>query len=169
MNQRMRVPTYRLLSIFIFGVLAFSYAQSDDLFIKGLRRDDTSQLHVVVEGLHSDAAAIGLTRERIEDRVLVRLAQVGIDVVPSNQFLEDGAYLYVNVGVLNRAVSLSLEFNRFVTFTANGTEVGISATTWNLGGLATTGAPDSGEGDYVMSLVDQLLDSFLADYLRANR
>ena len=159
----------RVLIALLLGFIPFSYAHSDDFFVRGLGPDDPSRLHVVVESLGPDAATIGLTVARIENRIRVRLAQASINVIPSTQYIEDGAYLYMNINVLNRAASICVELNRFVTFTAKGVEVLQSATTWDRCGLATLRAPDSSEGDYVMSLVDQMMDSFLADYFQANR
>ena len=73
----------------------------------------------------------------------------------------DFARLYVNVHVVGPGYNISIRYDKFVVdaFRTTGT-----ATTWEWGSTGTHG----GDASYIVSILSQHLDRFLAAYLRVN-
>ena len=111
----------------------------------------------MVERLNSDARKIGLTRERLETVSELRLRSASL-YDPKGL-----SYLYVNVNVVGRSFSVSVEYNKWVLDYASGEESW--AKTWVKGSTGTHGR--IGE-NYIRSAVSEYIDQFLVEYLRVN-
>ena len=114
-------------------------------------------MQVIVEGLPSDAAAIGLTQERVSTPAESRLRAARL-------FSDDPLlpYLYVNVNVFRRAFSVNVGFYKRLFDPVSG-EIGF-ARTWNAGSTGTHG----GDGGYIVQSLSEHLDRFVLEYLRVN-
>ena len=114
-------------------------------------------IYLTVEGLHSDAAAIDLTLERISTLAESRLraARLFTDYLLRT-------YLYINVNVSGFAFSVSVEYHKWL-FDQISDETW-SARTWN---DSTTGR-HGGDGGYIMQTLSESLDLFVLEYLRVN-
>ncbi len=114
---------------------------------------------LAVEGLGDDAADIGLTEKDLQAAAESRLRAARLyteDRTKSGQ-----TYLYVNINVFGPAFNTSIRYNKFLT-----DEFGRAAyaPTWNTGSIGTHG----GTASYIVSVLSQKLDEFLAAYLRVN-
>ena len=112
---------------------------------------------LLVEYLPSDAAAVGLTRERVRTLAESRLRAARLF---SDEAL--GPYLYVNVNVSGRAFSVSVAFKKPLFDQVSGE--GGAAETWNAGFVGTHG----GYGGVIMQYLSEALDRFVLEYLRVN-
>lgn len=115
-------------------------------------------VRLLVEDLPENAAEIGLTRQAITTTVRSRLR--GARIYNSEIRYP---YLYVNVNVVGRAHSISLELNQVVFSPA--AELSGSVTTWNVGMTGTHGGPGS---SYILQGVGQVTDLFIDEYLAVN-
>lgn len=113
-------------------------------------------MNLVVEGLDSDATAIGLTEGAARAAVESRLRSARLYDSETNTIL------YVNIAVLRQAFSISLRYYRPVRALESGL-VGLGIT-WNTGGIGT----HAGDPDYILSSLRRYMDRFLSDYLRVN-
>ena len=113
---------------------------------------------LVVESLNDDAGKIGLSKDTLQAAAESRLRAARL-------YAEDfektyGSYLYVNVNVVGRAVSARVHYQKPVT-----DEFGVLSltTTWYTGivGMAS-------DASYIVQVLSQLLDEFLAAFLRVN-
>ncbi len=118
----------------------------------------------VIEALPPDAKRIGLTAAQLASKVEVRLVAAGLP--PGDQRMSSDPYLYVRVLVVQDAFSCGLQFRRGVEFVGAGnTRYALSgAPTWERLVSGTHG----GRAEYVLGVLDDLLDQFLAEYLKAN-
>ena len=119
-----------------------------------------SPMGLVVEFLHDDAKAIGLTRERLQAPAESRLraARLYTEYPPG----ATGALLYVKASVVGPAFNLIVEYHKPLFDPVSA--VARPTMTWR---AAVTGTHSGGAGFIVQSL-SQELDKFLADYLRVN-
>ena len=113
-------------------------------------------MDLVVEGLPSAAAEIGLTKESIRAAAESRLRATRLFSPESKQ------YLYINVNMGSAAFSLSVEYYKTVYDPLSG--LSFSTPTWNSGATATHGR----QSDYILSTLSRNLDLFLVEYLRVN-
>ena len=123
----------------------------------------------VVEELHADAEAIGLTKRQLRTDVELKLRTAGVKLVadPSVRH-ESGAApnLYLYVGVLHKpeielvAYRIGLEFHQWGTFDGGFEGLG---TTWRESWVGTRG-----EARDIRDAAGDLVDMFLNDYLKAN-
>lgn len=118
----------------------------------------------VVETLTPGAKRIGLTEAQLGSKVELRLVSAGL--LPGNPRGSTDSYLYVRVVVVAEAFSCELQFRRSVEF------VGAQNTRYSLPGASTwdriMSGTHGGQAEYVVGVLDELLDQFLTDYLRAN-
>ncbi len=113
-----------------------------------------------VEDLHEDAAAVGLTREALQAAAESRLRAARL--YTEDRGTADGAHLYVNVSVAGLAFSTSVQIRK-VVFDRHG-QLG-TASTWIDGSVGQHG----GSGvSLILSSLSQILDRFLAAYMRVN-
>ena len=143
---------------FCFVITANSNAQSP---ASGLEVAQPNFMEVVIENLSGDAKEIGLIESRIRTRVELRLRQANLSI----QERSTGEYLYVKIAVVGSGFNVSLDFQRLVTFNdGEGNNRWVYASTWHTGGTGTHG--DSSE--YTIQGLDQMMDVFLNEYLKAN-
>ena len=137
----------------------------------GLEADNYRAIEVLIESPPQSILNIGLTKERIQTRVEVRLRSLGIS--PDLEFVpSDNGYkrLYVNIGGAGDAFHISVELKRYMPYfvrspDGEGYLAGqVDATTWATSGTGT----HAGDATYVLGLLDGLLDRFLNEYLEAN-
>ena len=114
---------------------------------------------LAVEGLNDDARDIRLTEERLRVAADSRLRAARL--YTSDALRADYAYLYVNVNVSGPAFSIRLAYNKIARDMFGRTGW---ATTWTTGAAGTHGR----DASYIVSVLSEHLDRFLAAYLRVN-
>ena len=117
---------------------------------------------IVVEDLSSAGKKLGLTNADIQANVESRLRAARIY---TNQ--RTPHYLHIVVSVIGRAFSIDVEFKKSL-FDSLYTELQGGAGTWRDGITGTHGGRGRGGGSYILSGLSQMLDRFIADYLRVN-
>ena len=119
-------------------------------------------MRLIVEELSEEVARdIGLTEEAIVNAVESRLRAARLfdpDVTRT-----PSTYLYVQVSLVGRAFSISIQLKRWLLDTGFGLPGSVSV--WDEGSTGTYG---SAGGQFVLGWVSKHLDSFLTEYLRAN-
>ena len=118
---------------------------------------DCRPMALIVEDLPGGVLTIGLTKEAIRAAVESRLRSARL-----YGSIRTAPYLYVNVNVVGRAFSISLEFTKEVRDILSG-DTGLAAT-WNVGSTGTHG----GSANYIVSSVSRRMDEFLVEFLRVN-
>lgn len=117
-------------------------------------------MRLVVETLHKDAIAIGLTEKDLTAAARSRLRAARL-------FSADGkgtawSYLYVNVNVLKAAFGIDIEYKKNVRDLATAVE--LTTKTWGHGMTGQHGR----DSNYVLSWLSRLTDTFIDEYLRVN-
>ena len=118
----------------------------------------------MVEGFHADASSIGLTEDRIQTRVELRLRSAGLTPV-SVSTAQLKPFLYVYVKVVSGTFNISVEYKRLVSFIKGDQQYEGIGTMWVTGGTGTHGDKTA----YIMNSLDSVLDKFLNEYLKANQ
>ena len=119
-----------------------------------------------VEGLDSDAAAIGLTEDRIRTLTESRLRAARL--YGGDSLLPLDYVLYVRIGVLvseNRrggAYSIDVNFRKLLHDPV-ADDIGM-ATTWRADSYGTHG----GDSGFILQSLSEHLDRFILEYLRVN-
>ena len=115
-----------------------------------------------IESLSDAAAEIGLSKNRLQTRLELRLRQAGFVPVPGGL-----TYLYLRVTVTRTGgYCIELSFNRTVSFPDAGREYTVfGAAVWDTGSAGTHG----GDPEYIVGWVDRTLDRFLNEYLKVNQ
>ncbi len=147
-------------SVFLF-LLFFSSVVAQVEQGTGLEVENYREVTVVVETLGPDAASIGLTSERIKNRAELRLRGAGLTLID----LSLGGYLYVNINIVGNAFSILIGFERLIYYQVNDQVYLTSARTWISGGAGTHGE----SATYILDAIDEYLEGFLIEYLRANQ
>jgi len=129
----------------------------------GLETANYKYVAVVIERLSADAGSLGLTEDRIRTRVELRLRSAGL--TPGNDITKNLASLYVNVNVGGSAYSAAVEYKRQVIFITGNRRYRYLATTWESASIGT----HARSAVYIMNALDQNLDKFLNEYLKANQ
>ena len=114
-------------------------------------------LDLLVDDLDEETIAIGLSVEGIHVAMEKRLRSKGF------HDKEADPYLYVRVIVFEDAYSADVEFYKRL-FDPDSESVDWAAT-WYTGSIGTHGS----DPDYIMSDLSELMDEFLAEYLRVNK
>lgn len=120
---------------------------------------DCRPMRLVVESLSPHASKIGLTEEAIRAAAESRLRSARLY---RSTLSAPYHYLYINVSVVGRGISISLDFRKDVYDPLSG-NTGF-AITWNTGGAGTHG----GNANYILSSISRHMDKFLVEFLRAN-
>ncbi len=128
----------------------------------GLETANYKYVVVVIERLSADAGRLGLTEDRIQARVELRLRSAGL--TPGNDFSKNETSLYVNVNVGGSAYSAAVEYKRKMVFITGNRRYRYLATTWESTSIGT----HARSRVYIMNALDQNLDKFLSAYLKAN-
>lgn len=115
------------------------------------------KMDVAVEELSEDAKEIDLTGKRIDSIAESRLRAARL--YDSDNSSE---YLYINVHVVGRAVSIGLNYNRWIADIGYG--LGSFVPLWTERKTGTHGSDDS----YIMQAVSEMIDAFILAYLETN-
>ena len=129
----------------------------------GLETANYKYVAVVIEGLDADERRLGLTKDRIRNRVELRLRSAGL--TPGTDSRENRTALYVNVNATKTAYIISVEYQRPVDFTTGNQQYRSLAGTWQSSSVGT----HVRSGAVIMNTLDQHLDKFLNEYLKANQ
>jgi hypothetical protein len=131
----------------------------------GLEIDNYQTVKVLVGGLSKDAEQIGLTEDRLQTRVEIRLRQAKLKPVKEGEPGDrSDAYLYVNVSVGDNAFAIDVAFSRGVFYAVGTGTKTCLARTWSTSTAGTHG----NASEFIVQSLDALLDKFLNEYLKAN-
>ena len=137
----------------------------------GLETDNYRAIEVLIESPPQSILNIGLTKERIQTRVEVRLRSLGISPDLEYEPLEnDYKRLYVHINGAGNAFNVTFEFSRYLPYFVRDPDGEgflareVRAITWNTGTTGTHG----GNATFVLGELDADLDQFLNVYLEAN-
>jgi hypothetical protein len=158
----------RLLRATVVATLAFAVAGAgpalaqDDVERENLA--DLREVNVVVEELTADAESAGLDRREIEKVVEGLLEQRDVPLGNSRS----AADLYVNIDTFRGSTGLyaycvEVSIQQLVTIESN--QLRTLADVWQLASLGTVGA---GNLPGLESIVLQIVDAFVDDYLEMN-
>ena len=137
------------------NVLAQVYSET------GLERSNPKQLNFLVGKLSKETEKIGLTRDTIRTKCESRFKQSGLEPVLSDSAQE---FLFVGCSVAGKTFTINLQFERIMEYKVGQKKYFMLGTTWFKGWTGTHG----GNIDYVLRGLDDLINSFLNDYLKAN-
>jgi len=154
-----RMMKRAILLLLLISAPAGAQIQSDS----GLETANYKSVAVLVEELSADARRIGLTRDRIQTRVELRLRSAGL--TPGKGSSKNAAYLYVRVKLGGSAYSAAVEYKRQVVFITGNRRYVYTATTWESANIGT----HARSVVYIMNGLDKLLDEFSNAYLKANQ
>jgi len=154
----------------VLAGVVFAPVQAQERSSNGLEVDDYKQVEVLVEDLHQDAKDIGLTRQRIYNKTALTLRKYGLIPTYGNDLppiAKRPEYLYIQVSVSGKGISISVQFLRPVIFLTHQTgrafrHVGI---TWLTGSTGTHG----GNYTYMLDIVEGQVEEFVLAYLEANQ
>jgi len=158
----------KLISLTILGFIFISCAyeaSAQSISARSLR--GIKRIEILVEDLDSEGRRF-ITKDEISRIVSERLRRRGIVVIDNTGADDRYNYFYVNLNLMSdeRAVyfNLLLEFNQIATLDNNDR---MAVTTWNKSILGKNGL--SGARNQIISVIEELTDQFLLDYLTANR
>ena len=159
------------LTLFIGGK---AFTQSDFKALKGIKR-----ILVAVEQVNEDAIKIGLTRQRIQTVVELKIRKEGIRMLEMEEFikmLKDGrlpekelhmiremSTLYINVNVMGKTFSVTVKVREYVSLYRDKS-IETDACTWERANIGNY----EDNPDFIMSCLSERLDEFLNDYYKAN-
>ncbi len=128
-------------------------------------------VEVVIESLRPDAQADGLSQEAVRTAVELILRSKGIRVFtrPESLSMPAAPYLYVKVSTYNHssdlyAYAVTVEVMQKVSLAKRPQQM-MSATTWERGGVGTTGHSNI---RIVIDSVESKVKEFANDFLAAN-
>lgn len=166
----------RLIFIFVIAMallFALPYpARAVDADLEGLR-----VIKILVEGLDKGAENVHITRQMLEDQVLVTLRSKAPNLRITTLAW---SFLYVNLSLLatgpDYAGHLALSLSRPVDVLIGDDMLGQKPTPlkrkWTLAAVWDTGGTFTGGSDTIVeqtrSMLDRLLEQFLAAYYRSN-
>jgi hypothetical protein len=150
-----RICLIIFMLIFKSNVFAQVYSET------GLERSNPKQLNFLIGELSKETEKIGLTRDTILLKCKNRFKESGLEPVVSDSTRE---FLFVGCSVAGKTFTINLQFERIVEYKAGLKKYFMLGTTWFKGWTGTHG----GNIDYVLRGLDDLITSFLKDYLKAN-
>ena len=151
-----------LLAVPVWTLIAFPAVAQDDTERENLT--DIREVNVIVEDLAEDAEANGLDRETLEVAIDRRLVERDIPLGSGR----DAADLYVNVATFQGTTGLYAYCVRIAVqqlVTIEGNQLRSIADTWDLSSVGTVGAGNLAD---VQTVVLQIVDAFIEDYLSVN-
>ena len=125
---------------------------------------DIREINVIVEDLAEDAEAAGLNRETLEVAIDRRLSERDIPLGNGR----DAGDLYVNVATFQGTTGLYAYCVRIAVqqlVTIEGNQLRSIADTWDLSSVGTVGAGNLAD---VQTVVLQIVEAFIEDYLSVN-
>lgn len=159
--------------VFIFSISMIqpsSFSQGDQAEINTLR--GLKAIGVSVQDVDSDAKADGLNNQTLLKSINNKLKKAGIKVMTSQELGTSlgQPQLVLNVNTTKQPgpiylFTATLDFNQIVLLQRNSRLSAVSPT-WSV--LTTGGALPEDLAKNVKAAVDPMLDSFIADYKKAN-
>jgi hypothetical protein len=126
----------------------------------GLESTNPQKLQYVIEDLNNDAKNIGLRKDRITTKIELKLRSFGIE--PTTEAVSSDGFLYINI--VGDAFNIDLEYYRYVQYWTRTEVYSMTAATWRIGG----GGSHWGKAEWIVSGLDQNIDTFLNAFLKAN-
>lgn len=155
------VPSRLMLILLFFVIVSPTFAQGDD---ERENLADLREVNVVVEDLAEDAEEAGLERRAILRSVEQQLEERGVPLGNSRS----AGDLYVNIETFRGSTGLyayCVEVSLQQLVTIDGNQLRTLADVWELGSLGTVGG---GNLPAVTSVVTEIVDAFIDDYLDMN-
>lgn len=157
-----------LVFLFIFALPNTSYSFLFDFDFSGLKGID--ELSIIIQDLDSDALDVGLSKERLRKTIELKLLMAGIKINKSSPVYISYSTLVLGTSVGDRKVGYaiyhSLSLNQSVELNRDPSQTVLAVPTWQQGSLLMV-SPDSGASS-VKSSLENLLDDFVVEYLKAN-
>lgn len=125
----------------------------------GLEIYNFKKVNIRIMGLDENAKRIGLTREGIKTKCELRLRRAGLD--PS---IRISPYLRISVSVVGSCFHVSIQLKRNTYFIADDNWYQILGTTWS----HEMDGEHGGTPESMIGAVDECLEKFLTEYLKAN-
>jgi hypothetical protein len=159
----MKLHTKILMSICILFLMFISQNKgfAQEVSGNGLEKANPAQLNTMIEELPKEAEKIGLTQNKIQANCELKFRQHGIEPTDTTS---RNTYLYVECNTVGNAFHIELQFERPIEFIAEKKIFVMTGTTWTRGITGLHG----GKSEYVTQMLNQLLDIFLNEYLKAN-
>ena len=129
----------------------------------GLEVTNPREVPVLVDVPSSTALSVGLTQEKVRSLVDARFASYGISTTSTSG--PGQYYVYVHYTVLSRSHSFSVEMVRLVSYDCPKGTCRSKGSTHLKGGVGI----HSGDGSYILISIDSGLQSFVIDFVNANR
>ena len=146
----------------IISTLSFKSNVFTQVYSKtGLERSNPKQLNFLVGELSKETEKIGLTKDTIRIKCESHFKQSGLEPVVSDSAKE---FLFVGCSIAGKSFTINLQFERIVEYKAGPKKYFMLGTTWFKGWSGTHG----GNLDYILRGLDDLITSFLNDYIKAN-
>jgi len=135
------------------------YASKSTYSKSGLEVSDYKKVNLsfIAEGIDK----INLKEERIKRTCELHLRQAGLEPIP---FTSASEVLFVRVNVVGMAFDVRLQYYRSVFFPVDNKLYSNFANTWERKFLGTHGL----DSELIFRALDELLDDFLNEYLKAN-
>ncbi|MBN2295195.1 MAG: hypothetical protein JXM70_22385 [Pirellulales bacterium] len=129
----------------------------------GLEVDKPWNLPVIIKKLDDDTKKMGLSEALIREKIERQLDQHGIKCVPWKDVGHE-YYLYVEFTAEGRSFSISLKFNRLVSYVSKGRTYRTYAATWYKSVCGTY----RDNLDFIINGIMAGTDIFLKSYHKAN-
>jgi hypothetical protein len=104
------MKTILKLLFFIVLISTITFSQSKD----GLKVTNPQKIEYLIADISPDGKSIGLTKERLSSKLELSMRIAKIKPIKLEKGI-DGC-LYVNINVVGRAFSITLEYHRFVIY-----------------------------------------------------
>lgn len=144
-----------------FGLLLL-FHNSAIAWDSGLEIENPRRMDVVIEGTDEGGQKNGLSADLIRAKVELYLRRNNI--IPNAKPEYKDGYLYVNINIVGKAFSCTVEFKRKVNYVVKGRTYEILATVWSDSGTGTHGSDTS----FIFQHLSDGLDMFVNEYLKAN-
>lgn len=129
----------------------------------GVEVTDPGKLEYIVEEVSEDGRRLGITKERIRQKVEKHLRAAGITPLDGETTGTVEPFVYVRVVVGGSGFNIRVEFSRPVLYAVNGQVLQTFGVMWSksITGYSTDGA-------YVIGAVDGPIERFIDEFLKAN-
>lgn len=124
---------------------------------------------IVVKKFHQEVQEYGLTKDKIQRDVELKLQLAGIEIIPLEEFPTLEPYLFIKINTVYKfgifAYSSLVELKQLV-YLGSDPKLSFDAITWSK--IITGAAKERELGKTIRSSVKDLIDIFLNDYLTVN-
>jgi hypothetical protein len=164
------IPLTTLLLSFIFSS-SIVFAIGDDQYSRPSLKD-LKKLSLVVQiekPLSEDLKKVGLTEERIQTSIKLKLQEAKIDVVYATDFAPDTPILHVEINGSNKGQTFSflMEVELWQKcFLKRDPKLEVLAGTWSTGVFGS--GPASNIANDMMRLINDMIDTFVKAYVSVN-